>query len=118
MVRSNALTSLLLRASVAFAFLYAALDALVEPDAWLDYLPQTLTRIAPATAELQIFAGLEIILALWILSGKKIFYASLLAALILVIIVLFNMLEFQLLFRDLSIAAAAFALAALPEAQR
>lgn len=103
--------NILLRLSVSFAFLYAAVDSFAQPLDWIDYIPQFFVQIAPAIALLRAFGGLEILLALWILSGYKIVIPSVLSALILITIVSFNLEQFQLLFRDVSIAAAALALA-------
>jgi hypothetical protein len=96
---------------VAFAFLYAAIDGIIEPYSWIDYFPQFLTSIAPALTLLHLFAALEIVIALWLLWGRYAFYPAALASVLLVGIVLFNLGEFQLLFRDLSIASASLALA-------
>jgi len=104
---------LVLRIGVAFALLYAAIDGFVDPNAWIDYFPSFMQRVAPLVTLLHAFGLLEIVIALWVLSGKKIFIPSALAVLMLVAIVLFNVVEFQLLFRDLSIAAAALALAVI-----
>ncbi len=57
------------------------------------------------------FGIFEVALALWILSGKKIFYPCVIAAVMLLGIVYFNMAQFEVLFRDLSIAALCLGLA-------
>ena len=62
---------------------------------------------------LHLFGIFEIVLAFWILSGKNIFYPSVLAAIILLAIVLFNFGELDVLFRDISILATAVALVIL-----
>lgn len=111
MVRSQALALFVLRAGVAFAFLYAGVDSFAQPYSWVDYLPQALTNAVPALALLHLFAALEILLALWLVSGWHVRYPALLCAALLVAIVALNGAEFQLLFRDLSIAAAALAVA-------
>ncbi len=115
-MRNGSAADWLLRIGVAFAFLYPALNAYVNPDAWLGYFPQFVRSIAdsagiPDMLLLHGFGAIEIILALWILTGWRIFWPSLLAALMLLAIVVFDYREFAILFRDLSIAAAALALA-------
>lgn len=107
------IAQVILRFGVAFAFLYAAIDAFADPYAWIDYFPSFVQQIAPLTTLLHMFGFLEVLIALWILSGKKIAIPSVAAALMLIAIVVFNMAQFQLLFRDLSIAAAALALAVM-----
>jgi len=114
MVRSQTIAHILLRVGVAFAFLYAAIDSFLQPYSWIDYIPQAATMVAPAGVLLQLFAALEIVIALWLLSGWQTRYPAWLATVMLLAIVMLNMAEFQLLFRDVSIAAAALALALWP----
>lgn len=107
---------LLLRASVAFAFVYPAVTGWWEPYTWLGYMPAFARDIAASVGVgelvlLHLFGAVEIVLALWILSGWKIFWPSLAAAALLLGIVVFNPAEFPILFRDLSIAGLALALA-------
>lgn len=108
---TDRLTFLVLRIGVAFAFLYPPIDAFFHPDSWIGYFPSFLIGTMPDHMILSLFGILEIAIAGWILSGKKIFYPSVLAAVMLVSIVLFNVAGFEVLFRDLSIAASAIALA-------
>lgn len=107
----RSLPNLFLRVGVAFAFLYPPFDALSNPDSWIGYFPKFLHGIAPDAVLLHGFGILEVIIALWILTGKKIFWPSLVAGLMLVAIVFFNRSNFDVLFRDLAIATMAFALA-------
>lgn len=104
-------SDLLLRISVAFAFLYPPFNALSQPEAWVGYLPPFVGSMMDPVLALHIFGIVEVGIALWILSGKRIWLPSLTAAVLLVGIVVFNMPEFQVLFRDLSLAAAALVLA-------
>lgn len=106
----------LLRAGVAFAFLYPPINALQDPNSWLGYFPPFVLGWGeglgiPPTAVLNIFGVAEVIIALWLLSGWKIFLPSLAAAAMLLGIVAFNTPQFQVVFRDLSLAAVALALA-------
>lgn len=105
------ISNLLLRVGVAFAFLYPPINALSNPDSWIGYFPKFIHGLAPDAVLLHGFGLIEVVIALWILSGKKIFWPSLAAALMLVTIVLSNLNNFEILFRDLSIAAMALALA-------
>ncbi len=102
---------LLLRAAVGVAFLYPPINAWSAPEAWTGYFPAFTEGLLPGMILLHVFGVVEIVLALWILSGWKIFFPSLVAALMLIAIVGFNMPEMQVLFRDISIALAALALA-------
>ncbi len=119
------LPSIVLRAGVAFAFLYPPINALSEPSSWIGYFPQFVHQFGVLVGVsdlvlLHIFGVVEVILALWILSGWKIFWPCLAAAAMLLGIVAFNMHEFPILFRDLSIAAAALSLALmhLPKSEK
>jgi uncharacterized membrane protein YphA (DoxX/SURF4 family) len=105
--------SLLLRTGVAFAFLFPALNAFFDPYSWIGYFPSFFEGILSDTVLLHLFGILEIIIGLWILSGRRIFIPSLLATLLLGVIVLFNLGDFQVLFRDLSIMTMALALTLL-----
>lgn len=104
-------TNLLLRLGVAFAFLYPAVDALLDPYSWIGYFPKFMHGFLPAMALLHGFGATEALIALWILSGKNIFLPSAVATFMLVAIVFFNLQDFQIVFRDVSIAAMSAALA-------
>jgi uncharacterized membrane protein YphA (DoxX/SURF4 family) len=107
-------TSWLLRAGVAFAFLYPPLNAIGDPNSWIGYFPSFVHGYVPDEVLLHTFGVIEVIIALWILSGWKIFWPCCIAAAMLVAIVVFNLPQLQVLFRDLAIAMAALALAFLP----
>ena len=114
---SNAkIANIILRVGVAFAFLYPPTSALSDPQSWLGYFPQFVREVAaslniPDLVLLHGFGIVEVIIALWILSGIRIFIPSLLAMLLLLAIVFFGWNDFEVLFRDLSIAAASLSLA-------
>ena len=104
------------RAAAAFAFLYPATSALFCPNAWLGYVPEFARKAAESVgvwelALLHSFGAVEIVIALWLLSGWRIFWPALAATAILVIIVIVNPHEFPVLFRDLSIAGLTLGLA-------
>jgi hypothetical protein len=103
---------LLLRVGAAFAFLYPPVAALLgDPYAWFGYFPPFLVGYVPDLVLLHAFGALEVVVGLWILSGYKIFVPALLATAMLVGIVVFNLSLFEIVFRDLSIAALTLALA-------
>jgi len=104
-------SDMVLRAGVAFAFLYPAVNAVFEPFTWIGYFPPFLRGIVPDPVLLHTFGALEIVIALWILSGWRIFWPSAAATALLLSIVIFDFNSFEVLFRDVSIAAAALALA-------
>jgi hypothetical protein len=102
---------LLLRLGAAFAFLYPPINALFEPYSWIGYFPDFTRGYVDEMLMLHTFGVIEMIIALWILSGWNIFWPSIAATAMLVGIVVFNPGEFPILFRDLSIAALTFSLA-------
>lgn len=105
--------TLLLRLGVAFAFLFPPANALIDPYYWIGYVPNFLDAIVPDMAMLYLFGIVEVVIGLWILSGKRIFIPSVAATALLALIVLLNLNDFQVLFRDVPIALMALALAVL-----
>jgi hypothetical protein len=59
---------------------------------------------------LHLFGALEIGIAIWILFGKQIFIPALIAVVILVLIVVLNVRQMDVLFRDIPILLMAVAL--------
>jgi len=103
--------NLLLRIGVAFAFLYPPIAAIFNPIAWIGYFPLFIANIfSDPTVVLHLFGVIEVIIGLWILSGRKIFIPSTIAALILGGIIVFNFSQIDILFRDVSILLMAVAL--------
>ena len=102
---------LIVRIAVAFAFLSPPINAFSHPDAWVGYFPPFMLALAEGELLLYLFGIVEVGIALWLLSGWRVSFPALAAAAMLVAIVVFNPAELQVLFRDLSIAAAALALA-------
>ena len=106
------MTSLFLRIALAFSFLYPAYRFWQSPDDWVGYLPPFLKNAGiPEATILTLLAVFHIALALWLLSGWRIFLPSLVAAFFLAGVVFFNWNQIDILFRDLSLALAALALA-------
>lgn len=107
----NRTPALILRIGLAFAFLYPAINAVFDPSSWVGYIPVLARGFIPDEVLLNAFGTVEAVIALWLLSGWRIFVPSLAALVILMAIVFFNVQEFPILFRDLAIAATALALA-------
>lgn len=102
----------LLRIGAGVAFLYPPLSAFFgDPYTWFGYFPAFLQGYLPDLVLLHLFGAVEIVLGLWMLSGYKIFAPALLATAMLLGIVLFNLSQFDVLFRDVSIACLTMALA-------
>ena len=109
---SNKHALLLLKAGIAFAFLYPALSAFVDPSAWIGYVPAWIDQFIPREIFLLIFSPFEIVVALGILFWDNPL-PSIVAGIMLISIVVFNSNELSVVFRDISIAITAFALAFL-----
>ncbi|HEX7651363.1 MAG TPA: hypothetical protein VF439_01435 [Candidatus Paceibacterota bacterium] len=104
--------NIILRIGVAFAFLYPPYAALGDPISWFSYFPAFIQALPiPHDVILHGFGLLEAVIAVWILSGKRIFIPSALATLMLVAIVAFNLSLFDIVFRDLAIACMSASLA-------
>jgi len=110
------LAGLLLRFGLAFTLLYAAVSSYLVPLNWVGFLPGFVRVLGiEETFLLQSFSGIEIVLAMWLLWGKKLFFPSLAAALLFVGIALFNLGAMDVLFRDIGLFFAALALLLLKE---
>lgn len=109
----------LVRAGIAFSFLYPPFAALTDPIAWSGYFPIFVQSLPlETTLLLHAFGVLEVGIALWLLWGRSIRIPSILAAVLLLSIVLVNLNDLGVLFRDVALALAALALAFLPEPAR
>lgn len=104
---------LLLRIALAFGFLYAAAGSFLSPSEWIGFFPEWMFSLAPAEFLLPAFSLFEILLALWLLSGWRIKEAALLSAAVLFGIVIFNIPQLIIVFRDVGLGIAALALALL-----
>ena len=115
MVNRVKLASLVLRVGLIVVFLYAAYGSLTDPNDWAAYLPPFTAHLMSATTLLKFFAGFELLLVIWLASGKFIRYAAALSALTMMGIIASTPSLFAVTFRDLAIAAAAVALAILSD---
>lgn len=109
-MKNSILVSFLLRIGLGAAFLYAAIASFLEPESWIGFFPIWLRNLAPANYLLMTFSIYEIILAIWLFSSKKIFYAASLATLTLAGIIVFNISTLDIIFRDIPILFLALAL--------
>ena len=103
--------SFVLRIGIAFVFVYPSIAALYDPASWIGYFPMFLRNMIPMVPLSMSFTALELILAVWIVSGKKIFIPSVIASLLLLSIIFFNIHKFSVLFRNVGILSATIALA-------
>ena len=106
------LSTLFLRLGLAFVFLYAGIAAFITPNNWVGFIPNIGNFITKAII-LQIHVAVNVLLGLWLLSNKKIFYASSVSSVFLFGITIFNISQFDIIFRDVAILLSALALAVL-----
>ncbi len=103
--------NLILRVGLAFVFLYAGIAAFISPDNWVGYVPSFIEIFLSREVFLQVHSVIDIALGLWLLSNRKIFYASIVSSVFLFGIVIFNLRDIDILFRDIAILLMAAALA-------
>ncbi|HET9722066.1 MAG TPA: DoxX family membrane protein [Candidatus Saccharimonadales bacterium] len=111
-VSGKQLSPLLLRIGLSIVLLYASISSLKNPQDWIGYLPQFLRSSPSATSLLHVFSIYEILLAVWLLSGRYVRYAGLVSAATLLGIVVSNFSLFAISFRDIALIFAALALVA------
>ena len=103
---------LFLRIGLAFAFIYAAISGFSNPQAWVGFIPDIGNFITKAY--LLFFSDvINVILGLWLLSGKKTYYVAVVSSVILAGIVLTNLGAMIIIFRDVGLFFASVALAVL-----
>ena len=105
--------SFFLRIGLALVFLYAAVSALLNPNAWVGFFPSFLSAVFPAKILLLVHSIYQILLSLWLLSNKKIFYAAGLSSLTLFFIIIFNVGALDIIFRDIAILFSSLSLMVL-----
>ena len=102
-----------LRVGLAAVFLYAAIASLIDPVAWEGFIPAFIKGIVDVHLFSLTHSIFEIILALWLLWGKKVYYPATIGGLEMLAVMLFNLGIFDVLFRDIAIFFAAAALVIL-----
>ena len=114
----NALVSFFLRAGLAVVFLYAGIASLISPENWVGFIPQFIQNNFPSSILLILFSVYEISIGLWLLSNKKIFYASILSSATMLLIIIFNFSVFDVVFRDIAILFMAISLVILSKGKK
>lgn len=103
-INRNKFIELLLRIGVAAAFIYPAVEAFFYPNSWVGFLPMWIRDLPISDIILlHLFGISEIVIAVWILVGKRIFIPCVLAATYLILIITLNWKFMDLLFRDFAI---------------
>jgi len=102
--------SLLLRIALALTFLYAAVLPYFHILDWISTFPNFITNTLSTTAILSISALFHVIIALWIVSGFRIFIPNILLILTLLISFVWSGFSIDMLMNIIPSLAAAFAL--------
>jgi hypothetical protein len=109
----NEVAKWLLRIGLAFVFIYASVEIYINPSNFIKYIPSDILNILPLHLFLHSFGVIEVALALWLLSGWKGAYPSIISVAMIIGIVVFNMEHFQVLFRNVAIGFGGLALLVL-----
>ncbi len=102
-----------LRLGLAFAFIYPAISAFIEPNNWIGFIPIFIRNLVSAEIFLMVYSIAELIIGVGILLSKNPFYYAVSGAFVLGAIVILNIGSFDLVFRDVSIIGMAVALVML-----
>jgi len=105
--------SLLLRIGIGLTFLYAGISSLLYPSIWAGFIPTWMTQYIPAITLLTMHAIIELCMVVWLWWGKKLYYAGIMSALLISLIVITNIEARDVVFRDIPIIFSALALALL-----
>lgn len=112
-MEKKSLISFFLRLAISIPFLYAAIAAFLTPESWIGFLPGWIGSIMPAEIALGAFSVYQMVLSLWLLSGKWLQYSSILASATLLGITVFNLGALDIVFRDVGLLLASIALTVL-----
>jgi hypothetical protein len=108
-MNKQTLAILILRIGIAFSFLYVAIFSFLNPNSWIGFFPKPLQD----STILIIFSIYEILLAALLILNKKVYYVSMLSALTLFGVIIFNLGALDIVFRDITILLASIALTIL-----
>ena len=106
------------RIGLAFIFIFASISAFLNPQAWIGYIPGFIGNFITRAYFLFVHDIINMALGLWLLSGKKTFYAAIVSCLVLTGIILTNLGSFLITFRDVGLFFAAVALAVMTKNQK
>ncbi len=109
-MKRTQLVLLSLRIGLAFVFLYAVVGSFLAPENWIGYFPLLLRQLVPQNLLLLGFSLYELLLGLWLLWGKKVWIPAILSTLTMLGIIATNLGAFDIIFRDVAIAAMGVAL--------
>jgi uncharacterized membrane protein YphA (DoxX/SURF4 family) len=100
----------LIQIGLAVVFFYAAISQLRSPNDWTAYLPNLLNSSISLITLVKVVAVFELALGTWLLSGKYLKLAGLVCALTLGGILVFNLSQLIITFRDIGLLFMSLAL--------
>ena len=109
MIDKDKTVSLLLRIGLFVVFVYAGISALMNPSNWIWFVPQWIDIFISRDIFLMIHGITDLIIGLWVVSNFKPFYSGLIASLSLIGIILGNVTQLDIIFRDIGILFASLA---------
>ncbi len=112
-MKKENLVILLLRWGLAFVFLYAGMSIFTNPTSWLGFVPSFFDFIVSRQTILYLHAGFDVLIGVWLLMKRGLFYASILSTLNLFGIIIFNIGSFDIIFRDIGLLFVSLALVIL-----
>ena len=114
-VDQNKIIEKVLRVGVAFSFIYPPISAFFNPYAWVGYFPSFLIdqNVIESMTLLHLFGIAELCIGLWILFGKRIFIPGAMASVFLLLIIVLNLSQIDVLFRDIPILLMALLLCSI-----
>jgi len=107
------LISFLLRVGLAITFFYAGISSFLSSTNWIGFVPNFIGLIISKEIFLMIFSGYQIILGIGLLFDYKTFALSILSSATLFLILFVNIINLEILFRDIAILFMALALISL-----
>lgn len=111
--KKEILISFLLRSGLAIAFFYAGISALLNTTNWIGFVPNFIGAIISKEIFLTIFSAYQILLGIGLLFDYKTFTLSILSSITLFLILFINIMNLEILFRDIAILFMALALISL-----
>ncbi len=107
------LISFLLRSGLAIAFFYAGISSFLNPTNWIGFVPNFIGAIISKEIFLMIFSAYQVFLGIGLLFDYKTFTLSILSSITLFFILFVNIMNLEILFRDIAILFMALALISL-----
>ena len=110
--RDQAISLFFLRAGLVFVLLYAAITGLLHPEKYVKWVPPQIIDALSLHLPffLNVFFGVEIVLALLLISKRWAYLGALVAAILLTGITLLNVDALDIVFRNVGLVCAALAL--------